>query len=96
MEEKSPLQIRYQQDAAREHSMTQQRITFLEKQNEALLKALTKKAASDSSALLETIVEQQRQILKLSQQIGALQQSVRLQERRTATLWKEVRDGRQV
>lgn len=65
-----------------------QRVTFLEKQNEALLKALVKKAESNNDSLLKMVVEQQKLILRLSQQIGILAERDRHRERQIDFLMK--------
>lgn len=58
---------------------------FLEKQNAALLKALMKK--TDDGALLQTVIEQQRQILELSKRIGELTARDQLRERQLRFVW---------
>ena len=58
-----------------------QRVQFLEKQNEALLRALTRKAEKSGDEMLKMMIEQQHQILKLSQKIGALVERDQLRER---------------
>lgn len=65
-----------------------QRVTFLERQNEALLKALVKKAESNNDSLLKMVIEQQKLILKLSQQIGILVERDKYRERQIAFLIK--------
>lgn len=50
----------------------ERRISFLEKQNEALLKALAKRAEQDGNAMLSMLIEQQKQILSLSQKVTVL------------------------
>lgn len=65
-----------------------QRVTFLEKQNEALLKALVKKAESSNDSLLRMVIEQQKLILRLSQQIGMLAERDKYRERQVAFLLK--------
>lgn len=62
---------------------------FLEKQNDALLKALMKKESN--SALLQTVIEQQRQILELSKRIGELGAKDQLRERQLRFLWEKVK-----
>lgn len=58
-----------------------QRVQFLEKQNEALLRALMKKADKNGDEMLKLAIEQQQQILKLSQKIGMLIERDALRER---------------
>ncbi len=48
---------------------TERRVAYLEKQNAALLKALMSKG---DSALLNVMIEQQKQILALNEKIGRL------------------------
>lgn len=54
------------------------RIKYLEKQNAALLKALMSK---EDSALLNVMIEQQKQILVLNEKIGMLVERDALRER---------------
>jgi hypothetical protein len=51
-----------------------QRTQFLEKQNEALLKALTKKMSDNP--LLQVVIEQQKQILKLAGDVATHHQHI--------------------
>lgn len=62
--------------------------TFLEKQNDALLKALMKK---DGNHILQMVIEQQRQILELSKKIGELTERDALRERQLRKLYWEVK-----
>lgn len=57
---------------------TERRVVYLEKQNAALLKALMSK---EDSALLNVMVEQQKQILALNEKIGRLVERDALRER---------------
>lgn len=63
------------------------RLKFLEKQNEALLKALIKK---ESSPLLEMLIEQQKQILELSRKIGQLIERDGLRKRQIEWLHRRI------
>ena len=65
-----------------------ERVTFLEKQNEELLKALVKKAETNNDSLLKMVIEQQKLILKLSQQIGIIAERDKYRERQIAFLMK--------
>ncbi len=58
--------------------MSLDRIKYLEKQNAALLKALMSK---EDSALLNVMIEQQKQILALNEKIGMLVERDALRER---------------
>ena len=58
--------------------MSLDRIKYLEKQNAALLKALMSKG---DSALLNVMIEQQKQILALNEKIGRLVERDALRER---------------
>ena len=58
--------------------MSLDRIKYLEKQNAALLKALMSK---EDSALLNVMIEQQKQILVLNEKIGRLVERDALRER---------------
>ena len=58
--------------------MSLDRIKYLEKQNAALLKALMSK---EDSALLNVMIEQQKQILALNEKIGRLIERDALRER---------------
>ena len=58
--------------------MSLDRIQYLEKQNAALLKALMSK---EDSALLNVMIEQQKQILALNEKIGRLVERDALRER---------------
>ena len=57
---------------------TERRVAYLEKQNAALLKALMSKG---DSALLNVMIEQQKQILALNEKIGRLVERDALRER---------------
>ena len=57
---------------------TERRVVYLEKQNAALLKALMSK---EDSALLNVMIEQQKQILALNEKIGMLVERDALRER---------------
>lgn len=57
---------------------TERRVAYLEKQNTALLKALMSKG---DSALLNVMIEQQKQILALNEKIGRLAERDALRER---------------
>ena len=57
---------------------TERRVAYLEKQNAALLKALM---AKEDSALLNVMIEQQKQILVLNEKIGMLVERDALRER---------------
>ena len=63
------------------------RAEYLEKQNAALLKALIKK----DDGLLQTIIEQQKQILDLSAKLGELVERDRLRERQLRFVWEKVK-----
>ena len=56
----------------------ERRVVYLEKQNAALLKALMSK---EDSALLNVMIEQQKQILALNEKIGRLVERDALRER---------------
>ena len=58
--------------------MSLDRIKYLEKQNAALLKALMSK---EDTALLNVMIEQQKQILALNEKIGMLVERDALRER---------------
>lgn len=58
--------------------MSLDRIKYLEKQNAALLKALMSR---EDSALLNVMIEQQKQILALNEKIGMLVERDGLRER---------------
>ena len=58
--------------------MSLDKIKYLEKQNAALLKALMSKG---DSALLNVMIEQQKQILALNEKIGRLVERDALRER---------------
>ena len=58
--------------------MSLDRIKYLEKQNAALLKALM---SNGDSALLNVMIEQQKQILALNEKIGRLIERDALMER---------------
>ena len=58
--------------------MMEDRVKYLEKQNAALLKALMSKG---DSALLNVMIEQQKQILALNEKIGRLVERDALRER---------------
>ena len=56
----------------------ERRVVYLEKQNAALLKALMSK---EDSALVNVMIEQQKQILALNEKIGRLVERDALRER---------------
>lgn len=66
---------------------SEQRLQYLEKQNAALLKALMKK----DDSLLQTIIEQQKQILNLTAKLGELVERDRLRERQLRFMWEKVK-----
>ena len=68
--------------------MIEDRLKFLEKQNEALLKALVKK---DRPPLLEMLIEQQKQILELSRKIGQLMERDGLRKRQIEWLHRRIK-----
>ena len=68
-------------------SPSERRAMYLEKQNEALLKALMKKG----DALLQTMIEQQKLILDLSAKLGELSERDRLRERQLRFIWEKVK-----
>jgi hypothetical protein len=68
---------------------SERRAQYLEKQNEALLKALMKK--TDNNALLQTMIEQQTLILNQSAKLGELSERDRLRERQVKFLWEKVK-----
>lgn len=63
---------------------------YLEKQNAALLKALTARAEKEHDYLLSTILEQQKQILALSKEVTTLKQNVKLLNNQVMWLYKKV------
>ena len=67
---------------------TERRVAYLEKQNAALLKALMSK---EDSALLNVMVEQQKQILALNEKIGRLVERDALRERQLRYINAKVR-----
>jgi len=75
-------------ETAYDRGMETRRVSFLEKQNEALLKALTKKADIDNNPLLKMLIEQQRQILTLGAKVGQLMERDVLRERQFQYLMK--------
>ena len=68
--------------------MSLDRIKYLEKQNAALLKALMSK---EDSALLNVMIEQQKQILALNEKIGMLVERDALRERQLRYINAKVR-----
>lgn len=68
--------------------MSLDRIKYLEKQNAALLKALMSK---EDSALLNVMIEQQKQILALNEKIGRLVERDALRERQLRYINAKVR-----
>ena len=67
---------------------TEKRVVYLEKQNAALLKALMSK---EDSALLNVMIEQQKQILALNEKIGRLVERDALRERQLRYINAKVR-----
>ena len=67
---------------------TERRVVYLEKQNAALLKALMSK---EDSALLNVMIEQQKQILALNEKIGRLVERDALRERQLRYINAKVR-----
>ncbi len=67
---------------------TERRVVYLEKQNAALLKALMSKG---DSALLNVMIEQQKQILALNEKIGRLVERDALRERQLRYINAKVR-----
>ena len=67
---------------------TERRVVYLEKQNAALLKALMSK---EDSALLNVMIEQQKQILALNEKIGRLVERDVLRERQLRYINAKVR-----
>ena len=68
------------------------RLSFLEKQNEALLRTLNNIAKKNQDTLLQLCLEQQKQILSLSQKIAILAERDRYLERRIDQLKVIVKD----
>ena len=68
------------------------RLSFLEKQNEALLRTLNNIAKKNQDSLLQLTIEQQKQILSLSQKIAILVDRDRYLERRIDQLKVIVKD----
>ena len=68
--------------------MSLDRIKYLEKQNTALLKALMSKG---DSALINVMIEQQKQILALNEKIGRLVERDALRERQLRYINAKVR-----
>ena len=68
------------------------RLSFLEKQNEALLKTLNNIAKKNQDSLLQLTIEQQKQILSLSQKVAILADRDRQLERRIDQLHNIVKD----
>ena len=68
------------------------RLSFLEKQNEALLRTLNNIAKKNQDTLLQLCLEQQKQILNLSQKIAILADRDRQLERRIDQLHAIVKD----
>ena len=67
---------------------TEGRVVYLEKQNTALLKALMSK---EDSALVNVMIEQQKQILALNEKIGRLVERDALRERQLRYINAKVR-----
>ena len=67
---------------------TERRVVYLEKQNAALLKALMSK---EDTALLNVMIEQQKQILALNEKIGRLVERDALRERQLRYINAKVR-----
>lgn len=74
-------------ESSYDKAMHYNRVKFLEKQNEALLKALMKK--TDTDPLLKMLIEQQRQILELGAKVGSLMERDVLRERQVQYLLKK-------
>lgn len=72
------------------------RLSFLEKQNEALLKTLNNIAKKNQDSLLQLCIEQQKQILMLSQKVTVLADRDRELERRIDQLKVVVKDHLEV
>ena len=69
-----------------DRSIETRRLSFLEKQNEALLRTLNNIAKKNQDSLLQLCLEQQKQILSLSQKIAILADRDRELERRNDLL----------
>lgn len=68
------------------------RLSFLEKQNEALLRTLNNIAKKNQDSLLQLCLEQQKQILSLSQKIAILAERDRILERKHDQLYGVVKE----
>lgn len=68
--------------------MIEDRLKFLEKQNEALLKALVKK---EGLPMLEMLIEQQKQVLELTRKVGQLMERDGLRKRQVEWLHKRIK-----
>ena len=68
--------------------MIEDRLKFLEKQNEALLKALVKK---EGLPMLEMLIEQQKQVLELTRKVGQLMEMDGLRKRQVEWLHRRIK-----
>ncbi len=68
--------------------MIEDRLKFLEKQNEALLKALVKK---EGLPMLEMLIEQQKQVLELTRKVGQLMERDGLRKRQIEWLHRRIK-----
>ena len=75
-----------------DRSIETRRLSFLEKQNEALLRTLNNIAKKNQDSLLQLCLEQQKQILNLSQKIAILAERDRILERNHNQLHAIVKD----
>lgn len=75
-----------------DQSIETRRLSFLEKQNEALLKTLNNIAKKNQDSLLQLCLEQQKQILSLSRKIAILADRDRILERKHDQLYSAVKE----
>lgn len=63
---------------------------YLKKQNAALLKTLTTVADKRNDMLLKVVIEQQKQILNLSDKIGTLLERDRVREQQMGSMYRKL------
>lgn len=73
-----------------EMDQAERRITFLERQNKALLDALMRKTGKGENDLIRIIIEQQKLILNTAEQLGELKAIVGKQHKQLLALYQTV------
>lgn len=63
---------------------------YLKKQNTALLKTLTAAADKRNDMLLQVVIEQQKQILSLTDKVGSLLERDKVREQQMSSMYRKL------